>query len=131
MATVKTTHERGTTVFEVSWKDPGAVSTRVCQQDAAVLHDITDAIVPRKLSKRDRSRPWSLVLELSRDAVSEAGDLDEYFAGLADSLYRALLDLDPETDVPESIDVSWPASKHEGVYRAMTYEPAYDEDTVA
>lgn len=130
MATITTVHERGTTAFQVTWKDPGAVSARVCEQEGAFLQEIADAIVPRKLSRRARSRPWSLTLELSRKDVSDL-DLDEYFAGLADLLYKLLVHFDPEGDLPESIDIEWPASKHEGVYKAMTYAPVYDDESAS
>lgn len=127
MAMIKTRVEDGKTVFDVSWKFPDTVSARVCQQDVAVLHDIADAVMARNLSKRARSRPWSMVLELSRKDICKTGDLDDYFAGLADALYRALFDGD--SDVPESIEIAWPASKYEGVYKAMTYSPAYEDAT--
>lgn len=128
MATVKTHVEDGTTVFDVSWKDPDVVSAMVCQRNDTVFHYIADAISLRKLSKLARSRPWSMILELSRKDISGAGDLDDYFAGLADVLYRALLDADPEADIPESIEIAWPGSTYEGVYRSMTYSPAYEDD---
>ena len=126
MATIKTRVERGMTVFDVSWRDPDAVSALVCARDDAVLQDIADAVLSRKLSKRALSRPWSMVLELTRKDVCAAGDLDDYFAGLADAVYRALFEGD--SDVPESIEISWPGSTYEGVYRAMTYAPAYEDD---
>jgi hypothetical protein len=127
MATIKTRVEDGTTVFDVTWKDPCAVGARVCDRDVAVLQDIADAVMLRKVSKRARSRPWSMVLELSRKwLLCEAEDLDEYFAGLADLLFRALFDAD--SDVPESIEIVWPTPTYEGVYRSMTYSPAYDSE---
>lgn len=128
MTTIKLRHERGTTVFEVSWKDAGDVSMRVCRRDDAVHADIAERILSRKLSQRARSRPWSLVLELSRKDVCEAGDLDEYFAGLADALYGSMLDADPDADIPREIEVSWPGSAYAGVYRAVTYKPSFEDD---
>lgn len=126
MATIKTRVEDGKTFFYVSWKYPGTVSAKVCEQDVSVFHDIADAVMARKISKKARSRPWSMVLELSREAICKTGDLDDYFSGLADVLYRALFDGD--SDVPESIEIAWPASEYEGVYRVMTYSPAYEDD---
>lgn len=128
MATVKTRVEDGKTVFDVSWKFPGTASAKVCQRDVSVFHDIADAVMARKPSKRARSRPWSMVLQLSRKDISDQDDdLDDYFAGLADVMYRALFDDDSDT-IPESIEIEWPASEYEGVYRVMTYSPAYDDD---
>lgn len=106
----------------------------MCQQDDAVFRDIADAIMShtrskRARSKRARTRPWSMVLELSRKDICEAGELDEYFAGLADVVYRALLEVD--SDVPESIEIAWPASAYDGVYRSMTYSPAYEDEATA
>jgi hypothetical protein len=128
MATIKTRLERGATAFDVTWKDADVVSALVREQDASVFNDIAKAVVGRKLSKRARSRPWSMTLELSREHLRDL-DLDEYFAGLADVLYRSLLDVNPEDDIPESIEIAWPGSKYEGVYRSMTYTPAYDDAT--
>jgi hypothetical protein len=126
MATIKTRVEDGKTFFDVSWKFPGTVSAKVCQRDASVFHDIADAVMARKPSKRARARPWSMVLELSRDDISKNDDFDDYFSGLADVLYRALFDEDSDT-IPESIEIAWPASEYEGVYRVMTYSPAYED----
>jgi hypothetical protein len=124
MATIGTRVERGMTVFDVTWADPDAVSALVCDRDEAFWGPVAAAISRRARSKRARTRPWSLVLELSRKHVSVAGDLDDYFAGLADLLYRTLSDVYP--DVPESIEIAWPASAYEGVYKTMGYSPIFE-----
>lgn len=128
MATIKTHFEDGTTVFDVTWKDPDVVGAMVCQRSETVFHYVADAVSSRKLSKRARARPWSMILEFSRKDICDQ-ELDDYFAGLADVLYRALLDADPDADIPESIEIAWPASTYEGVYRSMTYSPAYEDDS--
>lgn len=115
------------TVFDVSWKDADAVSKSVCALDKSVHEDIAACIMSCKLSNRAWSRPWSLFLELSRKDICQAADLDDYFAGLADELYRSMLTTDCDADAPESIEISWPASKYEGVYKAVTFRPAFED----